>query len=169
MSNFPSISIQKASPLELPTALHLLQLAAQRLADKGVDQWAYWLDPPPYKAQWLKEGFEKGYYHFLRYEGDVIAMYRLSDIDLEYWGPREEASYYVHSLVVHPNFVGQGLGAFMVEKVEEEARAKGVPLLRLDCHAGNRPLCAYYEALGFEKVGEKLMPHSLNNLYEKKL
>jgi GNAT superfamily N-acetyltransferase len=155
--------------MELPTALHLLQLAAQRLADKLVDQWAYWLDPPPYKAQWLKEGFEKGYYYFLRYEGEVIAMYRLSDIDLEYWGPRKEVSYYVHSLVVHPNYVGQGLGTFMVEQLEEEARAKGVPLLRLDCHAGNQRLCQYYEALGFEKVGEKLMPHSLNNLYEKNL
>jgi len=93
-------------------------------------------------------------------------MYRLSQEDLDYWGPNNDGALYIHSLVTHPDFVGKGIGHQMIADVIRDMKTRNQTLLRLDCHAGNKKLCTYYEQLGFEKVGEKLMPHSLNNLYE---
>jgi len=61
------------------------------------------------------------------------------------------------------------LGKKVLNLVLNQAIEQSIPLLRLDCIASNQRLCSYYENQGFVKVGEKQMPHSLNNLYEKQL
>jgi len=161
---------QQAKASDYDLVLMLLQEAAHRLQLQGIDQWAYWLDPPPYKRSWLRSGVEAGQYHFLLSETDDIAsMYRLSESDVDYWGEQQIAAYYVHSLVVRPAYSGRGYGRQMLEDVELSALAAGKVAVRLDCHAGNTRLCKYYLDLGYVKVGEKEMPHSLNNLYEKRL
>ena len=66
-------------------------------------------------------------------------------------------------------FYRQELGQVMMTYVEHYLLSKGIDLLRLDCNAANQWLCAYYENAGFMRVGQKQMPHALNNLYEKKL
>lgn len=149
-------------------ALELLKTAAVRLADKGVDQWGHWLNPPPDKTEWLETGFLQGAYFILDKE-QIIGMYRITTEDLEYWGVQEAKAMYLHSLVVLPKYAGKGIGSNTVQHVQKLAIKGVMEFLRLDCHAGNKALCAYYENQGFQKVGQKQMPHSLNNLYEKKL
>jgi GNAT superfamily N-acetyltransferase len=96
-------------------------------------------------------------------------MFRLSEEDLLYWGHQEERAGYIHSLTVRKSFAGQDLGKVIMQFVEQFLQGKGMSLLRLDCNAANQWLCSYYERAGFVKVGEKQVPHGLNNLYEKKL
>ena len=50
---------------------------------------------------------------------------------------------------------GTGLGEAMLGWVEEQARARGAELFRLDCCESNAALRAYYVTLGFREVGRR--------------
>jgi ribosomal protein S18 acetylase RimI-like enzyme len=158
-----------ATPTEIETALSLLRSAAENLQQKGIDQWQIWLNPPAEKIKWVSDGFDNKEFYFILIEKRIAGMYRLSVKDELYWGQQEVEARYVHSLVVLTEFAGQQVGRRVLEQLIAESREAGIPLFRLDCNAANKELCSYYEKLGFIKVGEKQMPHSLNNLYEKKL
>lgn len=165
-SSFISFTTRQAGISETAIALSLLKSAATTLQQKGIDQWSIWLDPPAEKISWVEAGFDKGEFYFILIEDRIMGMYRLLTEDELYWGPQDVKAWYVHSLVVLPEFSGQQIGKQVLAQLIKEATARGVPLFRLDCNAANKALCTYYENLGFKQVGVKQMPHSLNNLYE---
>lgn len=140
------------------------------LQQKGIEQWQYWLDPPPDKRQWIQAGFDNQEFYFVENEDQqVVGMFRLMETDELYWGKQPTVkARYIHSLVVDDAFAGQKIGQRIITKVISEWSAKGINTLRLDCNAHNTQLCQYYEQMGFVKLGEKQLTHSFNNLYEKK-
>ncbi|HMP28502.1 MAG TPA: GNAT family N-acetyltransferase [Saprospiraceae bacterium] len=155
---------------DLPLCLQFLYDAALRLKNRHIEQWQYWLDPPKDKVEWVKKGIENGEFYKVYNENDqIIAMFRLLSSDDLYWGPKDDNARYIHSLVVSDNAIGNGIGKSIIKTIEKNILAEGIELLRLDCNATNKELCAYYENLGFLKVGTVQMPYSLNALYEKKL
>lgn len=161
---------KQAQPEELEIALSFLKLGAELLKTKNIDQWNMWLSPSADHIRWIKEGFENKEFYFVEHpDGQRLAMFRLSEEDLLYWGETQDKANYIHSLVVDPKFSGKDLGKNIIVQIQEGLIRKGISLLRLDCKADNKWLCAYYEQQGFVKAGEKLMPHGLNNLYEKQL
>lgn len=155
---------------EQDLALSLLKSAAQRLKDKGIDQWSHWLNPDQNKIDWVKEGFDLNqFYAVENLDQELVGMVRLLKEDLLYWGVQSDEARYIHSLVVKSEYSNQNLGSIILSEVAKRVRAEGITLLRLDCNAANKWLCSYYEKQGFTKAGEVQMSHSLNNLYEKKL
>jgi ribosomal protein S18 acetylase RimI-like enzyme len=94
-------------------------------------------------------------------------MFRLLVEDELYWGKQPVTARYVHSFVVEKQFAGQQIGSKILAQLEHHLIENDIFRFRLDCNASNPALCAYYEKHGFKKVGEKQLPHSLNNLYEK--
>jgi GNAT superfamily N-acetyltransferase len=56
-----------------------------------------------------------------------------------------EPELYVILLVTSRRHAGEGIGAALVRRAVEEARAAGVSLLRVDCWAGAPRLVAWYE------------------------
>jgi len=164
------IKFRKASPNEIDAVLFLLKQAAKTLAQKGIDQWAYWTNPPQEKVDWVKVGFANGEFYFVENEAkQVMAMFRLLNEDTLYWGQMAEEARYIHSLVVHKDFAGNKLGLRIVAELEKQTVAEGVNLLRLDCDATNAQLCKYYINQGFIQVGVKYLPLGKYNLYEKAL
>jgi RimJ/RimL family protein N-acetyltransferase len=159
----------KAQNNQLPIILELLKNAAENLAQKNIPQWQFWLNPPEDKINWITQGIENQEFNFVVKENDLVGMYRLQNQDELYWGLQSEKAAYLHSLVIKPEFSGGGLGKKILQSIENQLINQNIHLLRLDCVAHNPALCQYYESQGFVKVGEKQMPHSLNNLYEKKL
>ncbi|HVI48831.1 MAG TPA: GNAT family N-acetyltransferase [Chitinophaga sp.] len=165
-----TLHIRKAEEQELSLILSMLKEAAEAIKNKGLDQWHMWLNPQPGHISWIDEGLKQTEFFIVNNEeNEHIGMFRLSYTDIRYWGEQTDKSGYVHSLVVRKGFSGQNMGAKILRYVENLLVIDGYDLLRLDCNASNNWLCNYYENLGFKKVGEKAMPHSLNNLYEKKL
>jgi ribosomal protein S18 acetylase RimI-like enzyme len=155
---------------ELFKALNLLYLAAEMLKEKGVNQWQFWLNPNEEKVNWVREGFANNEFFFVENaESDLIGMFRLMANDELYWGKQTVKAGYIHSLVVKKEYAGQKLGNQIMAQIEANLFKNNVFLLRLDCNSTSLGLCKYYESLGFKKIGEKQMPHSLNNLYEKNL
>lgn len=163
------VQFTKALSSELPQALNFFKLASKSLKTKNVSQWAYWEDPPKDKVDWVKEGFKKQEFYFVKDDKDTtLAMFRLLDSDTLYWGDigLEENVRYLHSLVVIPSFAGLGVGKAVMLKLIENLKGESVAKFRLDCDASNKKLCDYYKNYGFEKVGEKITKYSVNNLYE---
>lgn len=155
---------------EFGLALLMLTEAAQHLKDKGVNQWSHWLQPGEDQVAWIKEGFAKReFYAVENRDSVIIAMFRLMQEDLLYWGAQKDEARYVHSLVVKRDFAGMQLGTRILEQIGSDLIKAGVSKFRLDCNAANAWLCKYYEQQGFTKVGMVQMTHSLNNLYEKAL
>lgn len=58
---------------------------------------------------------------------------------------------YISILWVHQDYRRQGVGRLLIETLEQEARAKGARLIRLDTFDWQGK--AFYQALGYEEVG----------------
>jgi len=169
---FGKITFRTAKPQELSLALSLLKEAAKWLRDKDTEQWSFWINPPHEKVTWIKEGFEAKEFYFAHQNDALLGMFRLMYFDKKYWGKRNDRfdkAAYVHSLTIRREFVGQGLGALFLRKIEEKLRGENIFKFRLDCMQSNQGLCNYYENQGFVKVGEVKMSWAVQNLYEKLL
>ena len=167
--HFPKLEISPAGKNQFHEIFNLLKIATIDLKSREINQWSYWLDPPKEKLDWIKNGHQKGEFYFITMDDEILGMYRLSTEDLLYWGKQQQASYFIHSLIVHPKYKGLKIGAYILKEIEYLAQKNDIHLLRLDCDASNKNLCKYYLNQGFVKVNEKQMKLSLNNLYEKKI
>lgn len=164
------LHFRKAEASELPLALSLLKEAALWLQGKETEQWSFWLNPPPEKIAWIKEGFDAEEFSFVYAGKDLVGMFRLMYFDKKYWGQRPDRfdkAAYIHSLCIRTKYKGQQIGSKILRKVEERLRSEEVPKFRLDCMKANTGLCQYYENEGFKKVGEVEMAWAVQNLYEK--
>jgi GNAT superfamily N-acetyltransferase len=159
----------QAHPKQWRDGLHLLKIAAHRLDANQIEQWKYWIDPPVEKVEWLKNGFQQRQFYFYEADNQIIAMYRLMEQDLDYWGKQENNAYYLHSLVVHPDFKGLQLGSQILQSIMVKAKKDGKLFLRLDCDASNSKLCQYYIDHCFKQVDIKKMPLSTNAMFQMKI
>ena len=150
------------------TVLGLFKEAAEKISRMEIDHWQYWKNPPKSKVEWVEEGIHNNEFFFIKNDADdLVGMVRILKEDLMYWGQQKEEALYVHSLVVRDAYNGTGIGKTVLEMVGEEAKKQNRKFLRLDADSKNSKLCAYYENMGFQKVGTKALPLSVNNLYEK--
>lgn len=75
---------------------------------------------------------------------------------------------YMYRMAVRRIACGQGVGGLCVDLALWLARAAGVSWLRLDCSKSNTALHAYYERLGFTRVGTAEVPGRLSGaLFER--
>jgi len=71
---------------------------------------------------------------------------------------------------VRKDFNGRGLGSFMLDWCANKVSCLNRRFVRLDCAVQHTKLCAYYESLGFIRVGQYAEPESgghIWSLYEK--
>lgn len=162
------LHVKTALEGEFELILSLLHEAAAVMKNKGIDQWKIWLAPDDDNLLWVKSGLQNREFYIIKGDNaSTIGMYRLSYEDERYWGKQTAPCGYLHSLVVRQPFSGNGIGKKIIAMVEDLLIKQGYNRLRLDCNAANAWLCSYYNSQGFVQVGQKQMPHSLNNLYEK--
>ncbi len=163
-------NLKQITATDLSKVLNLFNSAAEKIAKKDIDHWQYWKNPPIEKVNWVKEGIINHEFFFIENtEGEVMGMVRILDKDLQYWGENTDRAKYIHSLVITEKHDGQGIGSMVIQKIENEARDNNCDYLRLDCDSKNPKLCTYYLEQGFIKVGEKTLPLSIYNFYEKEI
>ena len=164
------LTFRQAEASRIQEVLNLFLATSAELKKKGMTQWSYWADPPDEKIQWVRNGFEKGEFYFVYDEKmEWVGMFRLLETDTIYWDEKglEENVRYIHSLVVKPENSGKGIGAHVLKLLAADLKGQGVQKLRLDCDSSNLRLTRYYEQQGFERVGEKKTPFSVNHLFER--
>lgn len=132
----------------VPEADALIREAAAWLDARGLTLWG----PNELSYEDLVAIAQAGELVIGRLGAQAAACMYLHNEDRLFWpesAPGE--GFYIHRLAVKRNFAGRGFARAMLAWAEEEARAKGRTVLRLDCEA--RPkLIALYRAAGFSPV-----------------
>lgn len=84
-----------------------------------------------------------------------------------WWPKGDVGALYLSAIVVAPAARGLGVGGRIVEWCSERAVGARLQALRLDCHASNAWLRAYYEGFGFvQKEIVEQHPGYFGCLYE---
>jgi GNAT superfamily N-acetyltransferase len=83
-------------------------------------------------------------------EGEVLGGIVVGE-PMRYVEPADEPELYVRLLITSRRRAGERIGAQLLDLAKEEARARGLGLLRVDCYAAPG-LVAWYESQGFEVV-----------------
>jgi GNAT superfamily N-acetyltransferase len=133
-----NVKVERATAEELDEVVAVLSEAAAWLRARGIEQW-----PDPYPADWVEPSIRRGETYLARQNGEVVGTITLRWEDRAFWGEQPPVAGYVHGIAVRREFAG--LGPELLEWADEQVRATGRDLLRLDCRTDNSKLRAYYE------------------------
>lgn len=92
----------------------------------------------------------------------VIAGFRLLYNDFTIWGDQSEPAAYLHTLMVHPDNMGNNLAHKLLYWAQYHSYVtRGTKLLRLDCVTHNPELRKYYTDQNFIEVGNRSFTNRL--------
>ena len=81
---------------------------------------------------------------------DVVGVLEVNEQSPWYAPATDEPNLYVDLLLTSRRFIGQGIGAALLESARADCLDRGLNLLRVDCWAGgDQRLVRYYESAGF--------------------
>lgn len=160
-----SLEMRPAALPDRPAIAAILENARQWLAACGIAQWTQ-----PFGDEWIEQKIAAGEFHLVYREAEPVAVVRLLWQDAVFWGEcDQDDAAYIHTLVVHRNQAGRGIGEHILAWAAARARGRGRSLLRLDCGEANRALVAYYLDRGFLPVGEVEVAGEVMSLLERKI
>ncbi|MGW7295540.1 N-acetyltransferase family protein [Streptomyces xiamenensis] len=149
------MKIRSGGSDDIPLILGMLDGAVEWLAARGrTGQWGGepWSGRPRAVAR-VGEIVAEGTPWIAEIDGEPAGTMTLTPGPGPYIAPAGEPEVYVHLLVTDRRFAGRGVGAALLEHAVAEARRQDIPLLRVDCYAGDDGrLLAYYRERGFELV-----------------
>ncbi|KPF70452.1 hypothetical protein IP84_01650 [beta proteobacterium AAP99] len=97
-----------------------------------------------------------------------VAFFSLDNGPNPWWPVDGRPAVYLAGMVAARR--GQGTGSRIIAWGMQQAAQRGHRRLRLDCHAGNNRLCAYYESQGFVLRGRiEQHPGYMGCMYERVL
>ena len=117
-----------------------------------------------FSERWVRNDIASNDVRVVESEGTMIAVFSITFND-DHWGFQEPNAVYVHGLSVRKGFNGRGLGRFILDWCAAAASDVSRQFVRLDCAVSNAKLCAYYESIGFDRIG--LTDDGLWSLYQK--
>ena len=124
--------------------LAILADAAAWTRTRGYANW-----PERFSRRFIESHAIAGELHAVEIDGSMIATLTLQWSDERFWGETGPDAGYVHRLAVRRSHAGQGLGYRLLDWSDEQVRARGRELLRIDVVSDNAPLRGYYEQVGF--------------------
>jgi len=150
-ASWPRLSYREATKADAAVLVHLRDSAALWQLARGIDQWRPGEKDEAHFVRRMEEGEV-----WLAYAGTHLAgAWELWWTDPAAWGPRPPDAGYIHRLMTTPHTAPPGTGRRMLAEAESRIAASGRPYARLDCLASNPRLRGYYEAAGYEVVGEQ--------------
>lgn len=169
MKNTPKkLSIKKAKTEDFNVLYEILKDCSLWLGEKNINQWQ-----KLYPEKIFKKDIMSGYVYYFESEGQIVGTVSLPSKKPFYY-PKEifsdtQKSWYICRLAVSRKFNGQGIGAQILKEIEEEAKKKGVKVLRLDVVKDNPFLSSYYEKHGFNTILEADVFDAPSVFMEKKI
>lgn len=157
--NQPEIKFRKADESDIKEILSLMQAAARKMKENGIDQWD---DVYPCQSdveQDIMDGTLFAGEVAQNRKKTIASVYTLNAFcDDEYksaaWRYQKEKHLVLHRLCVRPEFQGQGLAKKTLHHAEDEARKLGAKSLRLDVFGKNPAALALYKNAGYVQTGE---------------
>ncbi len=144
---------------EIPEIMSLTRACAQAMIAQNIYQWNEFYPSPEAFAN----DIQRKELYLLKKKNAIVGTLVISThMDDEYkpiqWLTPSENNYYIHRLAVHPTAQGQGLGQQLMDYAEAFAKAKKATSIRLDTFSQNRRNQRFYEARGYQKLGNIYFP-----------
>jgi GNAT superfamily N-acetyltransferase len=115
----------------------------------GEEPWA----GQPRRVDNIRDLISTGELWMAEVDGEPGGAMIVSDGPMAYVKPVDEPELYVKLLVTSRRHTGNKIGEQLLAKAKDEATAKGVSLMRVDCYAGGTgELVKYYERNGFVRA-----------------
>lgn len=150
-----SYQIKIVSEAESGQIMDMLKEVAIWIQSQGIDQWQYLLGGGDDDD--IKQAVSKGNTYLVTEGGKLAATFTLcseqNDWDKHIFG--EDANHdslYLHRLAVKPKFMKKGLGAAILNWIDDEITTDK-QYIKLDCVENNPKLNAFYKNNGFELIG----------------
>jgi GNAT superfamily N-acetyltransferase len=149
--------LRQATMDDLPTVFAVLNDAAAWLREKGIDQWPAHFDRRGWRGERIGGYVDAGWVWLASDVRGAVAVITLSpDADPDFahgWPDGPGDALYIYRMATVRRARGQDIGARLVAWANDRAAQQGQQWLRLDCFRTNTRLHAYYERLGFQRVG----------------
>jgi GNAT superfamily N-acetyltransferase len=150
--------IRGGGPDDVPAVLALGDEAVRWMNARGnVQQWgtAPWTGDDKREAAIGGQARGGGMRIAEDQDGTVLGAMVITEERQRYVPPAGEREVYVNLLLVSRRHGGLGIGAALIEHARQEAVARGIGLIRVDCWAGeDGSLVRVYEKYGFSRVQE---------------
>ncbi|PZG08717.1 GNAT family N-acetyltransferase [Micromonospora craterilacus] len=151
MTDQPTFLLRPGGPADAPAVLRLLDDATAWLVARGrPGQWG--TEPASTDPRRIAQAdaWAGGGGLWLAQATDRPVGALVVGAATEYVPPATEPELYVNLLVTDRAHAGAGIGGRLLAHAAELARERGVPLLRVDCYAGDDgALVRWYERQGF--------------------
>ena len=160
------LDVRRARRVDLAGYVAQARSAQARILERGLAQYVP-AAHPEYDA-YVRARIADGTLHAVWDHGEPVAYFVLETARSRWWPADEANALYLAGMVVARAAHGRGLGAAILEWCVAAGHRQGKAALRLDCHAGNAWLCAWYEAHGFARRGQvEQHPDYAGALYER--
>jgi len=143
---------------DLPVVVRPAQAADAAAIDEMLHEASRWVDAlgtVMWEAGELAPGrvaaeVAAGQFFVAEYEGEIVGAVRFQTEDGLFWPDiAQEASMFVHRLVVRRSHAGRGVSTALLAWAAEQTQRLGRVYLRLDCDSHRLKLRALYERFGF--------------------
>ncbi|WP_241011420.1 GNAT family N-acetyltransferase [Burkholderia sp. Ac-20392] len=148
-----SKSIRRATADDIPALTQIRNDAHAKKLTHGDHVWGK--EGDGFSEAWVRNNVSHKDVYVVELDGTLAGTFSLAFDEDKHWGPQEPIAGYVHGLCVREGFNGQRLGSVMLDWCAREVSRLNRRFVRLDCAVENTTLCAYYESLGFIRVGLK--------------
>ncbi|KVS28251.1 GNAT family N-acetyltransferase [Burkholderia cepacia] len=148
-----SKNIRRATADDVPALTRIRNDAHAKKLTYGDHAWGK--EGDGFSEQWVRRNVSEKDVYVVELDGALAGTFSLGFGEDRHWGPQAPIAGYVHGLCVRRGFNGLGLGGFMLDWCARKVSSLNRRYVRLDCAVENVTLCAYYESLGFIRVGLK--------------
>ncbi|WP_028777133.1 GNAT family N-acetyltransferase [Shimazuella kribbensis] len=153
------MDIRKGTMDDLTKIAEMYIIARRDLEENDIYQWDH-NDP---SIQMLQEDIKAGDLYVAVKGDDILGSIVLNDEkepehkDVD-WSVDKGRALYLHRLVVHLDFQGEGTGKALMNFADEYAEKHGYTSIRLDAYEENEVARGLYENFGYEEVGKVFFP-----------
>jgi GNAT superfamily N-acetyltransferase len=166
------VKIRPGGPDDLATVLAIVDDAVDWLVLRGSG--GQWGTEPWSERQNNVERIEKmasdGGMWIAEIDGVPTGMLHTSESSPTYAPPVDRRELYVHFLVASRDYAGRGVGRTLLDFARDQARQRGIELVRVDCWAGgDGALVRYYVDAGFTRTTEYNLGDWQGQIFEQHL
>ena len=151
------IRIAKLSEIE--EILTITKACAAKMISENIFQWN---EHYPNALAFQKDVARQELYVLITSEKMVGCITISSEKDVEYndikWLTEDSYHYYIHRLAIHPKFQHNGYAMQLMDFAESHAQQQGAASIRLDTFSANKRNQRFYEARGYQRLGDIYFP-----------
>ena len=149
------MQIRIAEPADAPRVLAVFDGIMEWLVAQGrTAQWGTrpWSQRPDLVTR-VEARIARGELRVAEEDGEILGVLSVSEQCADYVSPPPEPELFINLLGTSRRAKGRGVGGLLIERARQEARGRGLRLLRVDCFAGDDgKLRDWYVGQGFTPV-----------------